>query len=113
MAVRIPAPLQDIAATAQVRNWVRKKGFPQEVYFESIDRAKVALGVFNLDEIPTSTLAISVVASIDAEGSLLNHVIPLGIGVDDDARWYKICLSAAYVVLNEYFKAVEDGKWPR
>ncbi|MDF2146758.1 hypothetical protein [Knoellia sp. p5-6-4] len=112
MAFRIPAECQDMARTADVRKWVRSKKFPRNEYFESIDLFRSELKKYDPDGEHYPHLAVMLARSIDVEGCLLTHVLEVGVEIADASKWDKICVAAAWAVLQEYQNALEKGDWP-
>ncbi len=49
---------------------------------------------------------------LDREGALYNYVGAQAHCPDTDDGWLKVCLAAAWVILDRYEQAVKKGKWP-
>jgi hypothetical protein len=114
----VPAHLQEIAKQLGLRSWVARKGFPREIYFETIDLLKANFARHSAAEPRDEVLAGCLAYTIDHEGVLLTHVLEAGTyklsegDGDPDRRWLKVCQAAAWVVLQAYAKACKDGEWP-
>ena len=116
--MRVPAHLQEIAATLALRSWVDGKKFPQEKYFETIDLARPLLarhGAGNGEPRPELVVMI-LTTTLDEEGLLLTYVLEKGtypLDVEDrEMRWLRCCQAAAWVILQAYERACKAREWP-
>lgn len=117
--MQIPTHLLDVAKTLGLRNWVKKKGFPEADYFTTIDDCKAMLARHqdpereNLNE---DAIVTVIAAMLDNEGILATHALNLGtyssIGDTPEQRWKTACVAAGWTVLQAYDLACKNGKWP-
>lgn len=116
----VPTHLQDVAQALALRNWVKKKGFPRDEYFRTIDDTVAFLARHkNPDRESRNDEAIVVVlaAMLDHEGVLATYALGLStyasIGDTPEARWKVACAAAGWIVLQAYDLASKNGDWPK
>jgi hypothetical protein len=117
--MHVPAHLQEIARQLALRSWVDGRSFPRESYFETIDGGRELLARHNKDaDESRHGVVILIAGALDEEGLLLTHMLDKGTysrdsSEDREARWFRVCLAAAWVVLQAYEKDCKAGKWPK
>ena len=113
--MRVPAPLQDIAKTLGLRDWVRRKGFPLDDYCGTVDGAYEIVRRHQApddDDDPVHDQVVPVIAAaLDTEGALLKHCLNEAYEIPDDDTWARVLKAAAWVVLQRYELAVKNGDW--
>ena len=113
--MRIPAALQDTAATLGLWDWVQRKDFPLKEYCRTIDD----LGVIVLRHQPRDEafdpapdqLVPTLAEMLNHEGALIEHALANAYAIHDDAQWLKVCRAAAFQVIRRYELALERGEW--
>lgn len=115
--MHIGATLRTTAKNCGLRTWIDGKNFPRDDWFESVDLARSILQRHTPDgadiiDPDWAALAPIIALIMDRDGLLLAHVAKKGKDTEDQAEWERICLAAAYVVLERYEAAVKEGRWP-
>jgi hypothetical protein len=119
--MHVPAHLQAITRQLALQSWVASSSFPLDEYCETIDELKGPLGRHAPhdeddppQEAPREVLVVLLAAVLDREGLLITHVLATGTySPDDEERWHRTCLAAAWVVLQAYERECKAGRWPR
>lgn len=114
----MPVHLRTTSRKLGLRDWTRegRRGRGGRQYFELIDRARDLVRRWERSdeafEPDDTQLVWFVVAIINAEGRLADHVVEHGSVIADEAAWMTICEAAAWEVMQSYRDAVERGEWP-
>ena len=118
-AMHVPTHLQDVSKALGLRNWVKKRGFPTEQYFTTIDDCKMMLARHADPErdSPNDEAIVAVLAEmLNNEGILATHVLGLStypsVGDTPEQRWKTACVAGGWMVLQAYDLACKNGKWP-
>jgi hypothetical protein len=111
--LQIPRHLQAIQDSLALRRWITSKKFPLEVFFAIVDRLK-ELATTVTPNVSDEMLANLLAPLIDADGGLLDRVLDKNtVDIRNNPGMWEACTqAAAWVVLQQYYGAVEDGKWP-
>ena len=64
-------------------------------------------------EVPGARLAALVALLMDDIGELKRHAHTEGVSAPDEDTWAKMTEAAAWVLVEQYFKDVAKGKWPK
>jgi hypothetical protein len=105
------------AQSLALRSWVDGRQFPKDAFFETIDTCKTLLASKHKpadgDDPPSDhALAIMLAGTLDEQGQLLAYALERQtVAFKDEQEWLKVCLAAAWVVLQVYEKACKDGSW--
>lgn len=94
--------------------WADGKWCPKKDYFQSVDGLRVIYRrhVGNGRDDPNYPfLAHPVARVLDKEGALYDHLARNQQETDDPDKWARLCLAAAYVILERYDEAVANGEW--
>jgi hypothetical protein len=113
MGLRIPGSLQSHMTTYALKSWVDRGGFPRKQYFELIDLYLQKLNALNTtgDALSGTQVATMLAATVDGEGQLLYYILNNGQSIDDEDRWFQVCLAAGWAIFQRYTREVENGKW--
>jgi hypothetical protein len=114
--MRIPTHLQEIAESLALRSWVTSRDFPHATYYETIDLCTDRLAKSHLKageaEPSDVSIAIMIAGALNEEDLLTTHVISKGTyPISDDEGWHRICLAAAYAVMQAHERDCNSGKW--
>jgi hypothetical protein len=117
--LRIPAHLQEVTTSLALGDWVGRKVFPRNLYFETIDRFVELLRrhdpASELGEPPLDAAVVTLLAAaLDREGELVGYVLKQGtVAISDEQTWLKICQAASWEIFRAHALAVNKGEWPK
>lgn len=98
--------MQELARSLGLRDWVRRKAFPFDVYCETIHEACGMLARHDpaqrVDPSQFDQIVLVVAVALDVEGALLDHVLEQRVSLPDDEAWVKILKAAAWMVLERW-----------
>ena len=114
--MRIPAHMQAIATSLGLQSWVTSRDFPLETYYETIDLCNSRLANSHLkageDQPSDMAIALMVAGALDEEDLLMTHVLSKATHpIDDDDSWRRICIAAAFAVMQAHERDCKSGKW--
>lgn len=102
-----------------LESYVKKKDFPLEDYFVSIDKVMAAIGDhrarFGVElDGPDDLLLGTVSGLVDDDTEFRTHVLGATgydmSGADADRQWLKACQALAFTLLQEHEKAMIEGR---
>ena len=112
----------DLAGTKKalaLGSYAKKKDFPLDDYFDSIDAIKVRIEIHRprLGGDADAVLLASLSGLFTEDEAFLTHVIGIDgydmSGDDGGAAWKRACEALAWTVIQEYDKACEAKRWPK
>lgn len=115
MRIRIPGHLTEKVAALALKGWVKKKDFPRDVYFRTVDDGLAILSRRDdPDDPPPLEGVVAMLAyMLDREGELNEYVVAEGThSIGDAKNWEDICSAAGWVIVQAHALAVSKGEWP-
>jgi hypothetical protein len=116
---RIPPYLAGTKKALALGSFVKKKGFPLREYFMSIDALNDAIAAKKRraggESEDDETLVLLLGALLNRDEDFLDYVLDTNYDISgdrDQSKWKMACEALAFTIIQEYVKAVENGKWP-
>lgn len=107
----MPVHLRDAAQTIDSKEWFQT--CEQHEYFGLIDEAAARLSKITGDDaVDNASMAIIVAGAVHSDESHSEHVLNVATEVKTADDWLKFCTATAWVVLQAYYKAKDQGSWP-
>lgn len=113
--IKIPAEAHSLIKRLDLKRWVAE--LPDlDPWFRNIEDAKRIMRRGNIDheyEMSNEETA-EFLAYLVEKSHRLNDFVIEDVGAEvKDGEWPKMCLAAAWIILNCYYRDVEEEKWPR
>lgn len=98
----------------KLAGWVLKTKERRELYFNWCDHARHDLGLLCRGAPPKDLSVVHTLnAALGEDDSFAGHVRARGGSfLTDDGNWDKLFRAGAATILEEYFDALANGRWP-
>ena len=108
-----PAPLRTLSKNLGLRSWVDSKDCERSAYFDLIESLRSVAEERLGHTIENVTVYVTTIAAmLEEEGSLYRYLTQKDLDTADESEYQRILTATAYVIIERYNQAIEEGTWP-
>lgn len=109
--IRVPVYLRDTAKTIDSKAWVSR--CETKEYFGLVDEAAARMNkLASSSTFDHEAMTLVLTGAIYIDESHADQVLKIGIEIKSNDEYMKMCTATAWVLLQAYLKAVDEGNWP-